>query len=546
MPDMPGKLNLPCPPGLAIVRERGLAERFPPSVLAEADEVPGMLDAAAIQHELSAGRKDLRTRRAITIDGEDARDFDDAVDVEELTDGRYRLGVHIADVAHYVQEGSEIDREAQKRATSVYLADLVLPMLPTRLSNGICSLNPEVDRLSLSVILTIGPDGDIEQGEVLESIIRSHARTTYNEVRKALESQESPPGRYSGFLDDLRRMKRLAEVLESCRKRRGAIDLDLTETHVVVDSDGQPTLIEPYPASFANRIIESFMIAANEYIAHRFFYEKLPFLFRVHELPDKEKLDRFAKAAANFGVRLRLRGMPSPGQLAAALEQVRSEPVGTTLSELLLRSMAKARYCEENLGHFGLASEYYCHFTSPIRRYPDLFIHRVIKASLRGHVERKRWMSLAPVLALQCSEMERVAMAAERDSVDQMSAIYMSSRLGEIFSGVVARFGPAGFYVRLPDTVEGLVPYRSLPLFLAYDEENLVAADRGGRLRLGLGDPVEVQLARADVTMRQIDFELISPAVKPLKPQAGKKKGRTRQGAAIQKTRTVRKRRRGK
>ena len=535
---------------MAIVREHGLPADFPPAVLSESERLGQDPDPDEIATLITGGRRDLRDHRLITIDGEDARDLDDAVGIESLSGGRYRLGVHIADVAHYVAEGSMLDQEALQRGTSVYLADLVLPMLPPRLSNGICSLNPDVDRLALSVILTIGPDGETEKGEIAEAVIRSRARATYAEVRQALDSEIEPPGRYKGFLDDLRQMQKLAALLSEKRRQRGAIDFEFTETHVVVDEAGQPLQIEPYPLSFANGIIESFMIAANEFVARQFFFLKLPFIYRVHELPDREKLDRFLRLAASFGVRTRVRGTPTPGQLSAVLERVRQEPFGTTLAELLLRSLAKARYSEKNLGHFGLAPEYYCHFTSPIRRYPDLFIHRVIKAHLHGRMDKKHFMALAPPAAEHSSDMERVAMKAERDSADQMAAIYMSSRLGEIYAGVVSGFGPAGIYIRLSNSIEGMVPYRSLPGYISFDEERMTASDRTGSLLFSLGDTAEVQVARADVTQRQIDFELLSHLGRqPGRPAAdehtrtmsGKKKGRVLKTTARPKRKPSRK-----
>jgi len=523
MPRLYDNTNQTSRPGLAILRELGLPEGFSQAVLAETAGLPDAPVPDEIAAEIARGRRDLRAQNLITIDGEDARDLDDAVSIERLSGERYRLGVHIADVAHYVKENSQVDREAFLRGTSVYLADLVVPMLPPRLSNGICSLNSDVDRLALSVILTIGADGVTEDGEIAETIIRSRARATYNEVKATLESGSPLSGRYRGFLNDLRNMQELAHILTESRKRRGAIDFEFTETHVIVDESGQPLLIEPYPLSFANGIIESFMIAANEFVARQFFLRKLPFVYRIHELPDREKLARFLRLASSFGVRTRVRGTPTPGQLAAALEQVRQEPFGTTLAEMLLRSLAKARYSPDNTGHFGLASDYYCHFTSPIRRYPDLFIHRVIKSSLHAKTDKKHFQALASNVAEHSSDMERVAMKAERDSIDQMSAIYMSSRLGEIYDGVIAGFGPAGIYIRLASSIEGMVPFRSLAGYFTYDEDRMTVADNSGSQVFRLGDPVEIQVARTDVNLRQIDFELLTHRERPIgQRQAGK------------------------
>lgn len=495
---------------LSIIRQHGLPEHFPDKVLAEADHFGPDPDPADVTAEIERGRRDLRNWRLMTIDGEDAKDLDDAVGVDLLPDGRFRLSVHIADVTHYVTEHSALDLEAAKRGTSVYLVDRVVPMLPPRLSNGTCSLNPERDRLTLSVLLTINEDGEVEDGEILESVIRTKARASYEEVRQALETQTEPEGRYPGFLDDLRLMRRLAIILEKSRMQRGSLEFNFPETHIELDSDGKPLSIEPYPISFANGIIEEFMIAANEFVARHCQSLKLPFLYRVHELPDQDKLLRFVRLANSLGVSTRLRKGPTPAQLAKILEQVKHEPFGLTLGELLLRSLAKARYAAVNLGHFGLASECYCHFTSPIRRYPDLFIHRVIKAQLHGTVKRKRWQTEATALAEHCSNMERVATQAERDTVAQKAAEYLSEHLGAEFEGIISGFNSTGIYIRLANTVEGMVPFRSLTGYIIYDQDRLQAADRSGNLVYNIGDEVVVQVVKVDTIQRRIDFELLS------------------------------------
>lgn len=527
---------------LAIIRQHGLPDHFSEKVMAEAAAFGPDPDPGTIASEIARGRRDLRGQRILTMDGEDAKDLDDAISIERLPGNRFRLGVHIADVTHYVAERSALDLEARQRGTSVYLVDRVLPMLPPRLSNGICSLNPDRDRLTLSAILTIGPDGEVEQGEIAETVIRSQARTSYNEVKLALETNTPPEGRYPGFMDDLRLMRELAGLLEQKRIQRGSIDFEFPETHVDLDPDGHPTAIHAYPISFANGIIEEFMIAANEFIAREFYFLKLPFLFRVHELPDQDKLRRFTKLAGVLGVQIRVRGTPKPAVLAQALEKVKHEPFGLTLSQLLLRSLAKARYSAENFGHFGLASEYYCHFTSPIRRYPDLFIHRVIKAHLHGTVNRRRWQAEVAEVAEHSSDMERIAMKAERDSVDQKAAEYLSEHLGEQYPGVISGFNSAGFFVQLENTIEGMVPFRSLEGYWTYDEERLQAANAAGQ-SFNIGDPVTVQVSRVDTVRRRIDFELLShhdkaidkdrkPAGKPrarqAKARSGKRPGRGR------------------
>ncbi len=526
-----GDPNRPDVAVLAIIRQHGLADRFPEQVLAEAAVYGPDPDPAVIEAEIARGRLDLRGQRILTMDGEDAKDLDDAISIESLPNGRYHLGVHIADVAHYVADRSELDLEARRRGTSVYLADRVIPMLPPRLSNGICSLNPLRDRLALSVFLTINPDGETETGEIAETVIRSQARTSYTEVRQALESQTAPEGRYPGFLNDLQKMRQLARILEQKRLKQGSIDFEFPETHVELDSSGHPIDIYPYPITFANGIIEEFMIAANEYIARQFFFLKAPFLYRVHELPDPDKLRRFIRMAAIFGIRIKTRGAVRPGTLAQALEQVKHEPFGLTLSQLMLRSLAKARYSELNLGHFGLALDYYCHFTSPIRRYPDLYIHRIIKAQLHGKMNRKRWQAEVAGIAEHSSLAERTAMQAERDSVDQKAAEYLQDRLGEQYRGIISGFNPAGIFVQLENTVEGMVPFRTLPGYWAYDEERLRANCAASGQAFNIGDAVTVQVARVDTVRRRIDFELLAhreKAVGEEKPTPRTRKSRGR------------------
>ncbi len=497
---------------------------FPYAVLAEAAALGSDPTSDQIEAEIAAGRHDFRNRRTITIDDEDAKDLDDAVDIQALPGGGLRLGVHIADVSHYVGDGGLLDQEARRRGTSVYPVGRVIPMLPPGLSNGICSLNPGCDRLTLSVILTFDANGVVEDGQIVESIIRSKARTTYTVVEQVLsQGDEQPAGPFPEFNSDLGLMQQLAIKLKARRRQRGAINFDFPETYIELSDDGKPIDIRPYPAGQANELIESFMIAANEYIARQFYFTGVPFVYRVHEQPDREKLTRFLKMAAVFGVKARIRGTATPGQLAGVLEQVRHENYGPALAELLLRSLAKARYAPKNLGHFGLASEYYCHFTAPIRRYPDLFIHRVIKARLKaGHI-KKSWREATPLIAEQSSEAERLAMQIERDSVAEKMAEYMLDKLGEIYDGVISGFGPAGIYVRLASTIEGLIPYRSLDDYYIYDEEQLRAATQSGAHSFSIGDQVRVQVARADVDQRQIDFELLS-SVDPPKAKVSKQK----------------------
>ncbi len=514
----------------AIIRRYGISERFPEAVLAEAEEFPLNPEKDAVAAEIASGRSDLRTWRCFTIDGADAKDLDDAVSIEHLPGGRFRLGVHIADVSHYVREGSALDIEAQKRGNSVYLVDRVVPMLPPRLSNGLCSLNPGHDRLTLSVIMNFNAEGIIDKGEIVRSVIHSKARTTYEEVREALETGNVLADRYPGFLEDLQAMRVLADKLSALRSARGALEFEFPETRVELDETGRPLSIAPYPLSFANELIESFMIAANEFVARELQTLQLPGVYRVHELPDREKLERFTNLAKTQGIKLRFRSAPRPIDLAGALEQIKHEPAAHTLSQLLLRSLAKARYAPENLGHFGLASENYLHFTSPIRRYPDLFVHRVITGLLTDNIHRKRWQAASEHVAENSSETERAADQAERDTVGQKATEYMAERIGEMFSGFVAGFNNAGIFVQLENTVEGMIPYRDLDQYYIYDENKLTASTRDGLSSFHLGDPVRVQVARADTVTRQIDFALLeAPAINshPRVPMAvGGKSGR--------------------
>lgn len=484
-----------------------LKPSFPEAVEKEAAALPAALEPAETARLIRSGRKDRRALPTITIDGEDAKDLDDAISIERLANRGFRLWVHIADVAHYVTDNSSLDVEARRRGTSVYLVDRVVPMLPPRLSNGICSINPQADRLALTVEMEIDRDGMVTGGDIYESVIRSDARTSYKQIHDFLEKGE---GREQlGEIDSaLMAMRELAEILHTRLRQRGMLEFEFPETRVDLDESGRPIAIYPYPLTYTNGIIEAFMIAANEFVAERFFLRKSPFVYRVHEQPDPEKLRRFARLANNMGVRLRFRGVPRSADLAAALVEIREMEYGQALSQLLLRSLAKARYAPESLGHYGLASTYYCHFTAPIRRYPDLFIHRIIKGWLSGHVDKKKWQQEAIAVSETGSQSERLAEQAARDSVQQKACEYMAGRLGEVFDGVVSGIIQAGFFVRLPNTIEGMVPFRSMEDYFEYDEESLTArGTRSGRT-IRIGENVRVRVARVDTIQRKIDFAL--------------------------------------
>lgn len=505
-----------------IMAHYGLTGGFPEEVERQAEQLPASLSGEDVAAMIRDGRRDLRDLPTITMDGEDAKDLDDAISIRRIPDGGFRLWVHIADVAHYVRDGSEIDAEARRRGTSVYLVDRVVPMLPPRLSNGICSLNPGADRLALTAEMVIDQTGRIVGGDLYESVIRSDARTSYREIHDFLELGEGRD-RYGSMEDAFVAMRELAEILREKLRERGTLEFEFPETEVDLDEEGRPIAIYPYPITFTNGIIEAFMIAANEFVAEKFHALNLPFVYRVHELPDPEKLRRFMRLANNLGVRIRLRGNPRPADLAVALGEIKEMEYGEALSQLLLRSLAKARYAPECLGHFGLASTYYCHFTSPIRRYPDLFIHRVIKGWLSDRMQNAQWKREAVQVSENSSLTERMADQAERDTIQQKACEYMADRIGEEFDGVISGIISAGFFVRLPSTVEGMVPFRSMADYFDYDEDTLTArGSRSGRI-LQIGEKVRVRVARADTVNRKIDFELVED---PIARSAGTGKGK--------------------
>ncbi len=488
-----------------IIREYNLYEKFSPEELAEAEKIPSELSEETIAEELARGRKDLRTLRTMTIDGKDAKDLDDAISIMPLPDHGYRLWVHIADVCHYIKEDSILDKAARLRGNSVYLADRVLPMLPPHISNGICSLNPQKNRLVLTCMLDYNALGVVTRGEVFEAIIKSDLRANYEDVYSALFHNEVPEN-YRDMLNELILMRELAELLKRNREAKGSLNFEFPETKVIMNTDGTVADIQAYPINEANGIIEEFMIAANVFVGKQYSQLGAPFLYRVHEKPDPLKMGRFLDLARIAGIKVK--GFKTNDTLAVAkmLDKVNDSPLGPALSQLLLQSLAKARYDAQPLGHFGLAEEFYSHFTAPIRRYPDVFIHRVIKGYLSGKLHLKRWKAKAPVVAEQTSISERNAMYAEYASVDQKVAEYMKQHIGESFSGMIVSMMPAGVFVRLPNTVEGMLPFRLMDDYYEYDELRMQAVgSRNGRT-LKIGQEIEVLVARADTETRQVDF----------------------------------------
>ena len=455
------------------------------------------------------GRLDLRRDTIITIDGEDSKDLDDAVSVKKLKGGIFRLGVHIADVSNYVKPGSELDKEAYLRGTSVYLVDRVVPMLPKNLSNGICSLQPKVDRLTISCIMDIDREGNIRNYEIVKSVIRSKERMTYKCVTDILEGRSQEYPRLHKMLGT---MNELADILRKKRKAEGSLDFDFPEAKIKLSENGKPISIEKYEITVSNQIIEEFMLAANRTVSEHMYWLNKPMMYRVHEAPDSEKLANFAKMAYNLGYTVHGLNNPHPKELQKVLESCKGKPEERVLSTMMLRSMMKAKYSENNLGHFGLNAKFYCHFTSPIRRYPDLVVHRLLKELSETGItaeSEKKWNKFLPEAAENCSITERRAEEAERDVDDIKKAEYMKQFIGERFEGYISGVTGFGIFVELDNTVEGLVHISSLKDdYYVYDEKLLTLTGEHTKRVFRLGDSVLVECVGANPEARQIDFEL--------------------------------------
>ncbi len=489
----------------AILLQYGIPEEFPEEVERHAELLPMSPSEDDIRKAIEEGRKDLRTLRTVTIDGEDAKDLDDAISIEKIPGKGYRLWVHIADVAHYVTDASEIDLEARKRGTSVYPVDRVVPMLPPRLSNALCSLNPGVPRFALTAKMMIDYEGEVRDGEIIESIIQSDARTSYKEVYGLLFEGKIIE-RYLPLDSMFVEMNDLMKILKEKRKRRGAIEFSFPETYVVLDEQGKPTDIFPSQITDANRIIEEFMIVCNEYVASKFDAMKHPFIYRVHEDPDELKISEFLHVARLFGAKTTKKGKATPEFLADLMHRISGETFAPALSQMLLRSLAKARYAPENLGHFGLNSKNYCHFTSPIRRYPDLYIHRIIKAYLHGKPQKSFFSANVGSIADHSSEMERNSAEAERETTDQKVAEYMADHIGESFDGIISGMSPGGLFVSLDNTAEGMIPFRTMSDYFVYDDQRLEARGKTGGQVYRIGQPVRIKVGAVDTLLRRIDF----------------------------------------
>jgi ribonuclease R len=495
----------------SIIREHGLPLEFNQKVLDNADFV-----AIPIPKEELERRRDLRDEMIFTIDGADAKDLDDAISIKPLDNGNYKLGVHIADVTHYVKEKSNLDKEALKRATSVYLVDKVIPMLPKQLSNGVCSLNPNEDKLALSIEMEIDSKGNVVSHEIFESVIRSKARMTYTEVSDILEENDRGLKiKYAELVDDFRYAENLARILMKKRDKRGALDFDFPEAYIHLDENGRPYNIEPYERRIANRIIEEFMLVSNETIAEQFYWLGIPFVYRIHETPSSTKIEALNKFINTYG--LLIKGDTEevhPKAVQKIIKGITGKPGEKAIHTLILRSLKQAKYSPECSGHFGLSAKYYCHFTSPIRRYPDLQIHRIIKEFLNGKLSSRRQDKLGGIVdnaSEQSSIMERKAEVAERDIHKFYKCVYMEDKIGQEFEGMISSVTNYGFYVELPDTVEGLVPLEELnDDFYIFNESNLEMVGKGDPGRVfKIGDMVKVKLERVNVEAREITFSIL-------------------------------------
>lgn len=515
-----GHVNDPGVDILSIVKSYDLPSEFPEKVMNQAGRVPDHISQADM-----AGRKDLRSWQMVTIDGEDARDLDDAVSLTK-ENGKYILGVHIADVANYVQEGSALDREAQKRGTSVYLADRVIPMLPHRLSNGICSLNAGEDRLAMSCIMTIDEKGNVTDHEIAETVICVDRRMSYTEVKNILTDSEEAQ-KYPDVFPMLEDMAQLSAVLRQKRHKRGSIDFDFPEAKLILDENGKPVEIKAYERNVATRLIEDFMLMANETVAEDYYWREIPFLYRTHDAPDEDKMKNLAAFINNFGYSMHIGNQKvRPMEIQKLLGKIEDTPEESLISRLALRSMKQAKYSPENTGHFGLAATYYTHFTSPIRRYPDLQIHRIIKDQLRGRMSQEKeehYAAILPEVAKKSSQTERRAEEAERETIKMKKAEFMSRYLGETFDGVISGMTKWGMYVELANTVEGLVHVTAMKddhYEYLEDRYEMVGSHTGTIYKLG--QMLRVRVVGADRLQRTIDFEIVEKG----EPEDGKEDGR--------------------
>lgn len=497
---------------LSLIRQYELPYKFPEEVVSEAKAFGNKINEKNLE-----GRRDLRQDIIFTIDGEDAKDLDDAIHVEKLTNGNYRLDVHIADVSNYVREKTELDKEAYLRGTSIYMLGRVIPMLPRELSNGICSLNAGEDRFTLSCSMEITPKAKVVSSDIYKAVIRVTERMSYTDVQKILDrSDETVLKRYEKYISHFDLMAELANILKDKRRENGYLNLDIPESKIILDENGVAIDVKKYETYFANEIIEQFMLIANETVAERFYWLQAPFIYRNHEAPDLDKVKDLNKTLYNFGYKIKIskEEIIYPNEFAKILDEVKGKEEEKVVSNIILRTLRVAKYEAENKGHFGIASKYYCHFTSPIRRYPDLFIHRIISKYLETNYMVndfwvKKYEKRAEKKAENCSERERVATKVEREAEDIKKAEFMESKIGEEYEGIVSSVTNFGIFVELDNTVEGLIRYEKLGNeYFIYNEETRQAIGENSGKVYKIGDKVKIRVAYANKLMRQIDFEI--------------------------------------
>ena len=495
---------------LSLVKEYDLPYEFPEQVIKEAKSISQEIDVNDIKN-----RKDLRAEEIFTIDGEDAKDLDDAVSVKKLSNGNYILQVHIADVSYYVKENSFLDKEAIIRGTSVYMLNRVIPMLPTELSNGICSLNAGQDRFAISCEMEINKTGKVISSNIFKSVINVNERMSYTDVQKILDnSDKNIVKKYKKYVNHFKLMEELANILKERRNKEGSLNLEIPETKIVLDENGFAIDITKYELTFANEIIEQFMLTTNETVAEKFFWLEAPFIYRVHEAPDMEKVTELNKFLFNFGYKVKFnKDTIHPLAFAEVLEKIKGKPEERVISNLILRTLKVARYESENKGHFGIASKYYCHFTSPIRRYPDLFIHRIISKYLKqgynlSDDEIEKYRDQATKYAETSSEREKIAQKVERESVDIKMAEYMEKHIGEEYNGIISSITSFGIFVELENTVEGMIRFDKLgDEYFIYDEDRKTLIGEKTKIMYHIGDELRIRVIRADKQTREIDFE---------------------------------------
>ena len=498
---------------LSLIKQYELPYKFPEEVVSEAKAFGNKINEKNLE-----GRRDLRQDIIFTIDGEDAKDLDDAIHVEKLSNGNYRLDVHIADVSNYVREKTELDKEAYLRGTSIYMLGRVIPMLPRELSNGICSLNAGEDRFTLSCSMEITPKAKVVSSDIYKAVIRVTERMSYTDVQKILDrSDEKILKRYEKYISHFDLMAELANILKDKRRENGYLNLDIPESKIILDENGYAIDVKKYETYFANEIIEQFMLIANETVAERFYWLQAPFIYRNHEAPDLDKVKDLNKTLYNFGYKIRIskEEIIYPNEFAKILDEVKGKEEEKVVSNIILRTLRVAKYEAENKGHFGIASKYYCHFTSPIRRYPDLFIHRIISKYLDNDYLVndfliKKYEKRAEKRAENCSERERVATKVEREAEDIKKAEFMENKIGEEYEGIVSSVTNFGIFVELDNTVEGLIRYEKLgDEYFIYNEETRQAIGENSGKVYKIGDKVKIRVAYANKLMRQIDFEIL-------------------------------------